>query len=274
MNSTLATYIFKQTCINRYFELEAAKAHQQGFINIPMYLSVGQEHIAATVSKYYKNYPLFPQHRCHSWYLSWGIPPEGVAKELLSQKDGYNQGKGGSSSISSKEFNIFAHSGLLGDQIPIATGYAQASKEKTICILGDASAEEDYALASFGYAATHKLPILYICEDNNLSILTEKKVRRSWDLYEVALGFGLNACNINDEIDSIIYAITNIKLPGLININTCRHLWHAGSGCDGLPKYNRFEEITEKFRQYINVNSILKQTKTEMFQLWQRLLKQ
>ena len=41
--------------------------------------------------------------------------------------------------------------------------------------MGDASAEEDYVLGALGWAATKKLPILFIVEDNNLSILTEKK---------------------------------------------------------------------------------------------------
>ena len=41
--------------------------------------------------------------------------------------------------------------------------------------MGDASAEEDYALGALGWASTKELPILFIVEDNNLSILTEKK---------------------------------------------------------------------------------------------------
>ena len=42
--------------------------------------------------------------------------------------------------------------------------------------MGDASAEEDYVLGALGWASTKKLPILFIVEDNNLSILTEKKL--------------------------------------------------------------------------------------------------
>ena len=48
-------------------------------------------------------------------------------------------------------------------------------KKTNNSFLGDASAEEDYVLTSLGWASTKKLPILFIVEDNNLSILTEKK---------------------------------------------------------------------------------------------------
>ena len=46
-------------------------------------------------------------------------------------------------------------------------------------------AEEDYVLSALGWAATKNLPILFVVEDNNLSILTEKKVRRVWEMDDV-----------------------------------------------------------------------------------------
>lgn len=265
--------LFKQLCINRYFELEVAKAHQDGHINIPIYLSIGQDHIPAIVAHYFKGLPLFPQHRCHSWCLSWGMSPESIAKELLGRTDGCNKGMGGSASLASKEHNIFGHSGLLGDQVPIATGYAQASQKRTICVLGDAAAEEDYVLASFGYAATHKVSILFICEDNNLSILTEKKVRRSWKIEEVARSLGLNAFSIDDHPKAIEESVERIKLPGLINIHTKRHMWHAGSGKDKEPGY----DVLAMLRAPIlsdHTNEIEVKIKNYMATLWKNLLKQ
>ena len=269
--------IFKKLCINRYFELEVAKAHRAGHINIPIYLSIGQDHIPAIISEQCGGWPLFIQHRCHSWCLSWGMPPISIAKELLGRKDGCNKGMGGSASLASKDHNIFGHSGLLGDQIPIAVGYAQASQQKTICVLGDAAAEEDYALASFGYAATHNVPILFVCEDNDLSILTEKKVRRSWRLVEVAKSLGLNAFAISDSYKAIEESVQRIKLPGLINISTTRHMWHAGSGQDTCPKHDILPVMRKKLslsqeEHQANIEHIEYSTKNKMERLWQQLL--
>jgi len=263
--------IFTKFCINRYFELEVVKAHQQGYINIPIYLSIGQDHIPAVISEICIGWPLFPQHRCHSWCLSWGMDPKSIVKELLGRKDGCNKGMGGSASLASKKHKIFGHSGLLGDQVPIAVGYAQASQTKTIVILGDAAAEEDYVLASLGCAATHKVPILFICEDNNLSILTEKRVRRSWNLQNIARSMEIPSYNIDDDIEQVFNTtlIATANLPAFININTKRHMWHAGSGKDYEPNYDQFTKyfyIDEK-----HTSNIKSQTQEYMEKLWKQL---
>ena len=65
--------------------------------------------------------------------------------------------------------------------------------------MGDASAEEDYVLGALGWASTKKLPILFVVEDNNLSILTEKKIRRNWHMHDVAKSFKMKGFNISDD---------------------------------------------------------------------------
>ena len=263
--------------------MEVQKAHQDGHINIPVYLSIGQDHIPAVVSELCEGWPLFPQHRCHSWCLSWGMSPAGIAKELLGRTDGCNKGMGGSASLASPEHKVFGHSGMLGDQVPIGVGYAQASQQPTVVVMGDAAAEEDYVLASLGYAATKNVPVLFICEDNNLSILTRKKVRRSWSLVNIAQSFGLEALNIEDNINTIWHTINDIrKLPVLININTHRHFWHAGSGQDEEPKYDEFVNYSNYTKEHdlINrnttggVNYIKWQIDNRMKHVWKQLLKQ
>ena len=82
---------------------------------------------------------------------------------------------GGSASIYSKKIKMYGHDGHMGTQVPIGIGACFTSKKPTIVFMGDASAEEDYVLGALGWASVKKLPILFIVEDNNLSILTEKK---------------------------------------------------------------------------------------------------
>lgn len=233
--------IIRKTCLCRRFELTAAELHRSKKITIPMYLSVGEEHIAAALSCALPGWPVFAQHRCHSYFLSFGGDPEALLKELLGREDGQNHGRGGSASVSMP--GMFGHSGLLGDQIPIGVGYAHASGKNTLVVGGDAAFEEDYALAALGYAASKNVPVLFVCEDNDLSILTKKAVRRSWGLVEVARGFGLCASYVEDRPEEIYRAAANSRLPALLNIKTCRHLWHAGSGQDGQPQWDRYAEM-------------------------------
>ena len=94
---------------------------------------------------------------------------------------------------------MFGHDGHMGTQVPIGTGACFESKKPTIVFMGDASAEEDYVLGALGWASTKKLPILFIVEDNNLSILTEKKVRRNWHMHDVAKSFKMKGFDISDN---------------------------------------------------------------------------
>ena len=94
---------------------------------------------------------------------------------MLGRKTGCALGMGGSASIQCKEKNIFGHDGLMGNQVPIGVEHVLQSKCPTIVFVTDSAAEEDYCLSAIGWASTKKLPILFVVEDNNLSILTEKK---------------------------------------------------------------------------------------------------
>ena len=129
----------------------------------------------------------------------------------------------------------------MGNQIPIAVGSCFASRNQTIAFVGDSAAEEDYVFSAIGWAATKKLPILFVIEDNNLSILTEKKVRRSWEMHNVGKGFGIESYNISDDPIEIKKFINKpLEKPLLLNINTERKYWHAGAGIDG-DTFDRYE---------------------------------
>ena len=272
--------IFRKICFNRLFEYAIAKYNKEGLIRSPVYLSIGQEHIPAILSELINpdEWLIFLQHRCHSYLLSFGAPPQLVAEELLGiPTGGLHGGTCGSASLDYK--NIFGHSGLLGDQVPIAVGAAHASKKPTLCILGDGAAEEDYVLGALGFATTKKAPVLFICEDNNLSILTEKKVRRTWNIDDVCRGFGIPSYNIADypnRIFSYIRGVINYNnFPCFININVCRHMWHAGTGTDGPPKWNTYETMKEELKNSnINTDEIEKQIQQEVDEIWRLSLKQ
>ena len=110
--------------------------------------------------------------------------------------------------------------------------------------MGDASAEEDYVLGALGWASTKKLPILFVVEDNNLSILTEKKVRRNWHMHKVAQSFNMKGFNISDNpLEIKKYQKYFFKEPMLLNINTKRLFWHAGAGIDSNKTFDRFKSI-------------------------------
>ena len=235
----------------RYFELNVFKNVEEKIIKFPVYLSAGQEFISAslsTICKQKKIVPaLFPQHRCHSIYISFGGDKKKLIHERLGKNDGCTYGWGGSASIHSKKIKMFGHDGLMGTQGPIGVGSCFVSKKPTIVFLGDASAEEDYVLASLGWASFKKLPILFIVEDNNLSILTEKKTRRHWEMHDVAKGFKMKSYNIDDNpLNFLKISDKFFKEPMLVNVNTNRLFWHAGAGIDSPKTFDRYKSTLKK----------------------------
>ena len=155
---------------------------------------------------------------------------------------------GGSASINSKKINMYGHDGLMGSNGPVGVGACYATKKPTIIFLGDAAAEEDYVLGALGWASTKKLPILFIVEDNNLSILTEKKIRRNWNMHEVAKSFKMKAFNISDDPKEIFkYQKFFFKEPMLLNINTNRLFWHSGAGIDSDKIFDRYKSLFRFF---------------------------
>jgi len=246
MNKNFRLEIFKKASLCRNFEEQVIVNVNNKNIKTPVYVSAGQEFIAAAVSticKKKKIKPLiFPQHRCHSTYLAFGGNIIELIDELLGRESGCTKGKGGSASIHSKDINMFGHDGLMGSNGPVGVGACFATKKPTIIFLGDAAAEEDYVLGALGWASHKKLPILFIIEDNNFSILTKKSVRRNWNMKDVARAFKLEGHDIKDDPKEIEkYSNFFFKKPMLLNINTNRIYWHAGGGMDSNKTFDRFK---------------------------------
>jgi TPP-dependent pyruvate/acetoin dehydrogenase alpha subunit len=265
------TEIFRKMCLIRYFELQVVEAVKGNLIPGPVYLSVGQEAVSATISTLTKNYSVFAQHRGHSVYLAYSGSLERLVDELLGQRTGCCRGRGGSPCVQDLDVPMYGHHGLIGENIPLATGYALASGKHTVAYFGDAAAEEDYALASFGFAATHKLPILYVCEDNNLSILTPIDDRRSWNVYDVVSAMGLKSAVISDDPRMILNTVEELieHLPAFVNVRTCRHLWHVGIGIDGPPERDRIAEMRNVVPKAPEIED---EIQTCVREIWQRQL--
>lgn len=255
MNADLLE-VYRRACLTRAFELQVKKAVDAGRVKVPVYLSVGQEFVSAALSVAVPHYKVFGQHRCHGLYLAFGGDPARLRDELLGLPTGCAGGMAGSNAIQGAgvdgRFNgMFSHSGLVGEQVPIACGYALASGHPTLTVFGDASVEEDYFAPALGFAATHRLPVLFICEDNGLSILTEKAVRRSWSIGAVASGYGIPSYRCSDDPAGALGGLKAAccNLPILVEIQTTRHLWHAGTGNDGPPAFDRMVAVEGVFRR-------------------------
>jgi len=280
LDNILARRIFERADLCRAFEEAAFRQIQHGNIRIPTYLSAGQEYAPATLSVALetagiRQRQIFIQHRGHSTYLCFGGDIDELTLELLGDPRGCAYGMGGSASIHSVAANIYGHDGLMGSHGPIAVGMCYANRVPTICFVGDAAAEEDYFLGAIGWASTKRLPIIFVVEDNNLSILTEKKVRRNWEMDEVARGFRMKAFDVDDDPEQILAcldATTGLFAePMLLNIRTNRLFWHAGAGIDSTETFDRHRAFAVRFEPAYRADVQQRQRET-VEKTWQRHL--
>lgn len=239
--------VFRRICVTRSFEIRLKKVYDKGLIKCPIYPGLGQESIAAALSVAFTNPCIFAQHRAHDLYVSYGGDISAIIDELLHQPTGCAGGMGGSASIHSPAINMYGHSGLMGDQIPIAVGFAYASRKKTLAVMGDASAEEDFVIGALGYASTKKLPILFVCIDNGLSISTKIEMRRNWQMRDLANAFKMKAVEITDDPWLVMHHVRELQnnLPAFMNIHTARALSHAGGGTE-KQDWNRYALVKEE----------------------------
>lgn len=274
--------IFRRMCLIKYFDAGLVKAVKEKLTNYLVYLSLGQEATAAATSMAIPEFMIFAQHRCHAAYLAFGGDPAKLRDELLGLPTGTSGGRAGSNCIQCHKKNItmFGHHGLIGENVPLGVGAALGSGKPVVCFFGDGAAEEDYVFAAMGFAVTHKLPVLFVCEDNDLSILTPTKVRRSWSMTNVAKALGMPGVDIADDPWTIFKKIQKLKckLPAFINIYACRANWHVGVGTDGEPEWDRFNMVKtelEKLGLEKQIAQIEKKIQSEMEKLWdkKRLLK-
>ena len=268
-----ALSLFQRANFCHLFELAVKRAYEAGRFQIPIYLSLGSEFNAAALSMALPGFRIFAQHRAHSVYLAFGGKPEALRDELLGLPSGCAGGMSGSNAIQGVGVEMYGHSGLMGEQVPIAVGAALASGQPCLTICGDASVEEDYIYPSLGYAVTRKLPVLFICEDNDLSILTPVRVRRSWSPVEVARGMGMPAVDIADDPWTLTHYVRDFsaRLPAFINVRTVRALWHAGVGSDGAPEWDRYAMVLGTMREIgleREMEGIERENRLRIGQLW------
>ncbi len=158
--------------IIRHFEESLVPLHDRGVFSGHYHLYIGQEATGVpALSCLNADDYLFTTHRNHGHLLARGADPKRLCAEILGRVDGYNKGKGGSFHPVAPALGFHHTSAVVAGIIPLATGTAYASKalkngRVTVCLFGDGALEEGAAPESLNLASLHKLPVLFLCENN------------------------------------------------------------------------------------------------------------
>lgn len=189
----------------RRVEEEIARIYPSNKIKSPVHLSIGQEAIAVGVCDALRpDDAVAPTYRCHAAYLAKGGSLDAMMAELYGKAAGCARGKGGSMHLVGMDAFILGASAAVGTTIPIALGFALALKREgkgrlVVAFFGDGATEEGVFYESLNFAALHRLPVLFVCENNFLAIHTPLSKRWATDrLCERVATFGIPAAQITD----------------------------------------------------------------------------
>lgn len=151
----------------------------------PVHLCLGQEWVAAEIHEFIRPEDwLFSTHRNHHHYLAKGGSEQKLWDEIMGLETGMNGGFAGSQGCSDASINFHA-SAIVGGLVGVAAGTAYALKmDKSsaivVCCVGDGGTEAGVFWESMNFAALHRLPIAYICENNGMSVdspIAERQAR-------------------------------------------------------------------------------------------------
>ena len=144
----------------------------------PLHLSTGQEAVAAGVCAHLQPADLLTStHRGHGHTLAKGADSTRMMCELLGRANGYNKGKGGSMHIADFSVGMLGANGVVAAGLPIAVGAAHALKLRqvdaiAVSFFGDGAINRGPFMESLNWAVVYHLPMLFVCEDNQISATT------------------------------------------------------------------------------------------------------
>jgi len=244
--------LYRSLRLIRRAEEEVARIYPSDKIKSPVHLSIGQEAVSVGVCDVLRpDDVVAPTYRGHAAFLAKGAPLRGLFAELYGKATGVAGGKGGSMHLIDMSHNVLGASAVVGTTIPVAVGYALAFKRTrsdrvAVTFFGDGATEEGVFTESLNFASLHKLPVLFVCENNYYAIHTP--ITRRWAtqrLCERVATYGIATHQVDDGDVLKLRALTADSLetmrngggPVFIECRTYRWREHVGPSEDYSQGY-------------------------------------
>lgn len=241
----------------RNFETRAEAAYLQGQIGGFFHSYIGQEAIqTAAVDVMGKENWWITSYRCHALALLLGATPNELMAELYGRSTGNALGRGGSMHFYTER--LLGGFGIVGGQIPIATGaaftlkYKEIKNEVSVCFLGDGAVAQGAFHEAINIAALWNLPCIYVIENNQWGMGTAFNRAISVDhlAEDKAPGYGikgytfdgLDYFNCYNGFRHVYNEVLETSRPVLIEVVTERFKGHSISD-PGL--YRTKDELRE-----------------------------
>jgi pyruvate dehydrogenase E1 component alpha subunit len=249
--------LYRQMFLIRRLEEEAARAYATGKIGGFLHLYIGQEAVAVgACAALEKDDYVVTTYRDHGIAIAKGMNARALMAELYGKATGCSHGLGGSMHLFDKEHGMLGGHAIVGGHIPLASGVAFASKYRNdkrvvLCFFGDGAVSIQGFHEGVSLAALWKLPIVFVCENNEYSMGTP--LSRTVSVEDISLkatGYGIahdrffatDVLEVKERIGAAIARARNESLPSLVEVRTYRFRGHSMSD---PGKYRTAQELDE-----------------------------
>ncbi len=250
--------LYEQMLLIRVFETETERQYKAARIGGYCHLSSGQEATCVgVIHAMHEDDLLVTGYRSHGFALARGTSPEAVMAELFGKRDGCAHGRGGSMHLLDTERGYYGGWGIVGGQLPLATGLAlalvrQGKKQAVVCELGDGAVNMGAWHESLNLAALWQLPIVFLVVNNKYGMGTAvDRASSEPDLYKRASAYRMHGEPVDgDDLEAVVEASTRLlerareeRLPAVLEAITYRYRGH--SVADAGLAYRTKDEITQ-----------------------------
>ena len=252
--------IYRKMVTIRLFEEKIIDLYARGLVPGLAHLYVGEEAIAVGVCANLRDEDYITStHRGHGHVIAKGAELKYMMAELFGKKTGYCKGKGGSMHIADVAIGILGANGIAGGGLPIAIGAGLSAKMRktdqvTACFFGDASSNHGTFHESLNFAAVHRLPVIFVCENNTYGIsVSQKQHQAIKDISIRAAAYNMPGVTIDGNDVMAVYETTGKAIkraragegPSLIECKTYRWRGHHEGDPNQGKRYRTMEEIQE-----------------------------
>ncbi|MBM4441393.1 MAG: dehydrogenase E1 component subunit alpha/beta [Candidatus Rokubacteria bacterium] len=239
----------------RRFDERTVELFQSGLVKGTAHSYVGEEAVAAgAIATLREDDYIVGTHRGHGHCIAKGAAVDRMMAELMGRDTGYSRGLGGSMHIADLDANILGCNGIVAAGLPLGTGAALAAKLRgtdrvVIAFFGDGGANQGTVHESMNLAAVWKLPVIFLCENNQYALSTaSKRTTAGESIANRANAYGLPGVQVNGNDVLAVYEAVRTAVararegqgPTLIEAMTYR--WGGHSMRANLPDYRTKDE--------------------------------
>jgi pyruvate dehydrogenase E1 component alpha subunit len=226
----------------RLFEEEVIRMVERGEIPGAAHSYIGEEAVAVGACLALRPDDwMTGNHRSHGHPIAKGGDVKKAMAELLGKRTGLCKGKGGSMHLADFSVGILGESGILGSSIPTAVGAALGSRQQgndrvAVAFFGDGASNEGAFHESINLAAIWKLPVIFLCENNQYAVTSSfKNMVATENIADRAAGYNIPGVLVDGQDAIAMYEVVSEAVqrarqgqgPSLIEGKTYRYYDHS-----------------------------------------------